>query len=131
MNKVVRCPQTGLKRDFCPRVKNQARLWALAALACLALAPAPSFALAAGQTVGNDGRTCTVADRGTDVWFGFFSGGRSVFAPLKGDVAAPGQARWRCFEAKDACIAWMATMKNTHDVSANGRPAEAFCRQGG
>jgi hypothetical protein len=117
------------------RSKQKGAPWAAAlglAFAAFALWPNPAFAAAAGASAaGNDGRTCTVADRDSATWFGFFNGGRNVFAPLKDNVTTPGQARWRCFDTEADCLLWMEGMKNTHAATANGRPIEAFCRQGG
>jgi hypothetical protein len=89
------------------------------------LAPAHA-ATAAGQT-HDKGRTCTVADRGGDIWFGFFKGRQNVFAPLRGDDDTRDFSAWRCFASQAACDAWSAVMTSDHPVG----PATTFCRKGG
>jgi hypothetical protein len=89
-------------------------------VACLSA----GLAQAAGHP---DGRNCTVADRGSSIWFGFFKGPRTVFAPLSGSNKAPSVARWRCFDTEAECQAWSAEMAKR---SANALH-ETFCRMGG
>jgi hypothetical protein len=74
-----------------------------------------------------DGRNCTVADRGSETWYGFFKGKRDVFSPLKGGDVAKSFTKWRCFEAEVDCNSWKYWMQT--DFAEGGN--EAFCRQGG
>ncbi len=74
-----------------------------------------------------EGRNCTVADRGSEAWFGFFKGQREVFSPLKGGDIAKQFTKWRCFEAESECNSWKYWMQT--DFADGGN--EAFCRQGG
>ena len=74
-----------------------------------------------------EGRNCTVADRGSETWYGFFKGQREVFSPLKGGDVTKQFTKWRCFEAETECNSWKYWMQT--DFADGGN--EAFCRQGG
>jgi hypothetical protein len=74
-----------------------------------------------------EGRNCTVADKGSATWYGFFKGNREVFSPLKGGEMAKQFTKWRCFEAEAECNSWKYWMQT--DFADGGN--EAFCRQGG
>jgi hypothetical protein len=74
-----------------------------------------------------EGRNCTVADRGSEIWYGFFKGKREVFSPLKGGDLAKTFSKWRCFEAEVECNSWKYWMQTDFPSGGN----EAFCRQGG
>jgi hypothetical protein len=74
-----------------------------------------------------EGRNCTVADRGSETWYGFFKGNREVFSPLKGGDGARQFTKWRCFEAEAECNSWKYWMQT--DFAEGDH--EAFCRQGG
>lgn len=74
-----------------------------------------------------EGRNCTVDDKGSTTWYGFFKGKREVFAPLKGGDKATSFTKWRCFEAEEQCASWTYWMQTDFPEGGN----EAFCRQGG
>jgi hypothetical protein len=74
-----------------------------------------------------EGRNCTVADSGSETWYGFFKGQRDVFSPLKGGGVANEFSKWRCFAAEIECDAWKYWMQVDFPEGGN----EAFCRQGG
>jgi hypothetical protein len=104
-------------------VKRLAVIFAV--LLTLPLVAAPSKA--AATSVRLDGRACTVADRGSETWFGFFQGKQKVFAPLKGDDVGRTFSAWRCFASEDECSVWKAGMQTDFPVG----PMLTFCRQGG
>jgi hypothetical protein len=74
-----------------------------------------------------EGRNCTVADRGSEAWFGFFKGNREVFSPLKDSDRPKVFTKWRCFEAEEECNSWKYWMQTDFPIGGN----EAFCRKGG
>lgn len=86
-----------------------------------------TFVANAAAPVRVEGRNCTVADRGSEAWFGFFKGQRDVFSPLKGGSATKDFTSWRCFEAEEECNSWTYWMQTDNPLGGN----QAFCRKGG
>jgi hypothetical protein len=86
-----------------------------------------AFAASAAVPPGIEGRSCTVDDRGSATWYGFFKGKRDVFSPLKGSNNAKTITRWRCFDAEVECASWKTLMQSDFPEAGN----EVFCRQGG
>jgi hypothetical protein len=99
----------------------------LLATVLLLTLPHPLAVSADGVTSGPaGGRRCTVADRGSQVWFGFFKGYQSVFAPMKDGSGADDLTVWRCFEVEAECAKWSSGMLEKHPRG----PTQTFCRQG-
>lgn len=104
-----------------PALRPRVSLLCLLVLAAALLGAGDAEALEAG------GRVCTVADRGSAVWFGQFVGVQAVFSPMKNGAGSAPFESWRCFETEAECLAWTAAMTKRHDQAKS----QAACRQGG
>jgi hypothetical protein len=109
------------------RVPNASSFLNGVAFAAASLLVLGHIAHAATPSQQFEGRNCTVADRGSDVWFGYFKGKHKVFSPLKGGDTAKDFTSWRCFVSETECSSW----QNGMDAKFDGDSTDTFCRQGG